>query len=300
MQQAVLVTGVSSGIGNSITRQLLKAGYRVFGSVRRRTDAARLSKELGASYRPLVFDVTDGKALAAAVVQVKKVLGKDKLAGLVNNAGVAVPGPLLELPVSEFRRQVEVNLVSVLAVTQAFFPLVRTSADGGGKPARIINISSVAGQFALPFLGPYAASKHGVEGLSDSLRRECLVNGVDVIVIDPGSVATPIWTKAKELDLSIYSRSPYLEAMTRMRDGMVTAGDHGIPPDRIGQLVVKVLAARRPRARYTLGSGRVMVWMSKHLLGVRFVDRLIGRNLGLIGKRRGGTQQPAGTPRHGA
>ena len=265
MKQAVLVTGVSSGIGNSIARQLLKAGYRVFGSVRKRTDAARLAKELGASYTPLVFDVTDGKALAAAVVQVRKILGKDKLAGLVNNAGVAVPGPLLELPVSEFRRQIEVNLVSVLAVTQAFFPLVRTSADADGKPARIINISSVAGQFALPFLGPYAASKHGVEGLSDSLRRECLINGVDVIVIDPGSVATPIWAKAKDLDLSIYSASPYLAAMTRMRDGMVTAGDHGIPPDRIGQLVVKILAARRPRARYMIGSGRVMVWMSRHL-----------------------------------
>jgi NAD(P)-dependent dehydrogenase (short-subunit alcohol dehydrogenase family) len=286
MKQAVLVTGVSTGIGNGIARQLVKAGFHVFGSVRKRTDATRLSKEFGSAYTPLIFDVTDGKALAAAAMLVKKALGSGKLAnrlsGLVNNAGVAVPGPLLELPVSEFRRQIEVNLVSVLAVTQAFFPLLRNASDAGGKPARIVNISSVAGQFALPFLGPYAASKHGVEGLSDSLRRECMLNGVDVVVIDPGSVATPIWDKAGELDLSIYSRSPYLQPMTRMRDGMVATGKRGLPPERIGQLVVRIFAARRPRARYVVGSGRVMVWMARHLLGVRMVDRFIGRSLGLM------------------
>jgi NAD(P)-dependent dehydrogenase (short-subunit alcohol dehydrogenase family) len=288
MKQAVLVTGVSSGIGYGIAGQLIRAGYHVFGSVRRRSDAVRLSKEFGASYTPLVFDVTDAKAVAAGAAAVSKALGsntprgklENKLSGLVNNAGVAVPGPLLELPVSEFRRQIEINLVSVLGVTQAFFPLLRNAVDEDGKPARIINISSVAGQFALPFLGPYAASKHGVEGFSDSLRRECLLYGIDVIVIDPGNVATPIWDKAGELDLSIYSRSPYLQPMTRMRDGMVAAGKRGLPPDKIGQLVVRVFAAGRPRARYMIGAG-AMVWMSQHLLGVRLVDRLIARNLGL-------------------
>jgi hypothetical protein len=290
MKQAVLVTGVSSGIGNSIARELIKAGYHVFGSVRKRADAARLSKELGAAYTPLIFDVTDRKAIAAAAALVKKTLGankpqdrlENKLSGLVNNAGVAVGGPLLEVPVSEFRRQLEVNLVSVLAVTQAFFPLLRNASDEVGKPARIITVSSVAGQFALPFLGPYAASKHGVEGLSDSLRRECMLYGIDVIVIDPGSVATPIWSKAEELDLSIYANSPYLQSLISMRDGMIAAGKRGLPPERIGKLVVRILGARRPRARYMIGSRRVMVWMSRHLLGARQVDRLIARNLGLM------------------
>lgn len=293
MKESVVVTGVSTGIGNGIARQLAAAGYHVFGSVRKEQDASRLAKELGAAYTPLLLDVTDPKGLAAAAASVATALASGsssgslagRLAGLVNNAGVAVPGPLLEMPLSEFRRQIEVNLVSVLAVTQAFFPLLRNGSDKGGRPARIVNISSVAGQFALPFLGPYAASKHGVEGLSDSLRRECLLNGVDVIVIDPGSVATPIWDKAKDLDLSPYSRSPYLESMTRLRDGMVATGKRGLPPERIGQLVVRIFAARRPRARYVIGSGRLMVWMSRHLLGVRMVDRLIGRNLGLTGKR---------------
>jgi NAD(P)-dependent dehydrogenase (short-subunit alcohol dehydrogenase family) len=284
---AIVVTGVSTGIGNGIARQLVKAGYHVFGSVRKRQDAARLSNEFGSDYTPLIFDVTDERAVNRAAAQVKKALGTQKLSGLVNNAGVAVPGPLLELPVSEFRRQIEVNLVSVLAVTQAFFPLLRKASDDGARPARIVNISSVAGQFALPFLGPYAASKHGVEGLSDSLRRECMVTGVDVVVVDPGSVATPIWDKAGELDLSIYSHSPYLLPMTRMRDGMVAEGKRGLQPDRIGKLVVRILEARRPRARYVVGSGKVMVWMSRHFLSVRFVDRIIAKNLGLNVRRDG-------------
>jgi NAD(P)-dependent dehydrogenase (short-subunit alcohol dehydrogenase family) len=290
---AIVVTGVSTGIGNSIARQLIRAGYHVFGSVRKRQDAARLSKEFGEAYTPLLFDVTDGKAVARAAALVTKALGTHKLSGLVNNAGVAVPGPLLELPVSEFRRQIEVNLISVLAVTQAFFPLLRRASDGGGRPARIVNISSVAGQFALPFLGPYAASKHGVEGLSDSLRRECMVTGVDVVVVDPGSVATPIWDKAGELDLSIYSHSPYLLPMTRMRDEMVAAGKRGLPPDKIGELVARILAARNPRVRYVIGSGKAMVWMSRHFLGARFVDRIIAKNLGL-NVRRGGDGARAG------
>jgi NAD(P)-dependent dehydrogenase (short-subunit alcohol dehydrogenase family) len=279
---AVVVTGVSSGIGNGTLRELIRAGYRVFGSVRRREDATRLSKEFGEAYIPLLFDVTDSKAVSRAAVSVQKALGKSKLSGLVNNAGIAVPGPLLELPITEFRRQIEVNLVSVLAVTQAFFPLLRTSSDDGEKPARIVNISSVAGQFALPFLGPYAASKHGVEGLSDSLRRECMLYGIDVVVIDPGSVATLIWNKGGEVDFSTYSRSPYLQPMIRMRERMTAAGKRGMPPERIGRLVVRILESRRPRARYVVGSGKVMVWMSRHFVSERQVDRIIAKNLGLI------------------
>jgi NAD(P)-dependent dehydrogenase (short-subunit alcohol dehydrogenase family) len=281
MKQAVLVTGVSSGIGNSIARQLVRAGYRVFGSVRKRADAVRLSKDLGASYTPLVFDVTDGKALAAAAVQVKKILGKDKLSGLVNNAGIAVPGPLLELPVSEFRRQIEVNLVSILAVTQAFFPLLRTASDSGGRPGRIVMISSVAGQIALPFLGPYAASKHGLEGLSDSLRRECMLFGVGVVVIEPASVATPIWNKAAALDLSVYADSPYREQLKRMKDSAVASGKRGSPPEAIGRLVARVLAARKPRARYMVGKGSAGIWLVTHFVGARLVDWALGRAIGL-------------------
>jgi len=280
---SILVTGVSTGIGNGITRQLVRAGYHVFGSVRKRRDAARLSKEFGSAYTPLIFDVTDGKAVTRAAALVKKALGPDKLSGLVNNAGVAVPGPLLELPVSEFRRQIEVNLVSVLVVTQAFFPLLRSRSDAGGRPARIINISSVAGQIAMPFLGLYAASKHGVEGLSDSLRRECMMYGVDVVVIDPATIATPIWSKAEKFDFSPYSRSPYLEPMKRMLKALPESGRNRTPPERIGRLVVGIFRAKRPRVRYIIGRGKTRVWISTHLLSPRSVDRMIARALGLGG-----------------
>jgi NAD(P)-dependent dehydrogenase (short-subunit alcohol dehydrogenase family) len=282
---AVLVTGVSSGIGNGTLRELVRAGFHVFGSVRRQGDADSLSREFGDSYSPLIFDVTDAAALAEAASRVEKELGGRKLSGLVNNAGVAVPGPLLELPVAEFRRQVEVNLVSVLAVTQAFFPLLKKTSDRGGGAARIVNISSVAGQIALPFLGPYAASKHGVEGLSDSLRRECMLYGVDVVVIDPASVATPIWDKAEALDLSPYERSPYREAIKRMKESMVASGRRGSRPEVIGRLVVKVLRARKPRARYMAGKGSAGIWAATHLVSVRVLDRLIGRAMGLMPPR---------------
>ena len=276
----VVVTGVSTGIGNGIARHLVGVGVRVFGSVRRHQDAERLSGELGERFVPLIFDVTDEAAVRRGAEEVRRRLEGERLSGLVNNAGIAVAGPLLEMPLEEFRRQIEVNLVSVLSVTQAFFPLLRAASDGA-RAGRIITISSVAGQFALPFLGPYAASKHGVEGLSDSLRRECLRNGVEVVVIDPGSVATPIWTKAKEQDLSAYSASPWLAAMTKMQAAMIASGRRGMAPERIGALVWKVLQARRPRARYVVGSGRALVWMARHLLSARFVDRVIARNLGL-------------------
>ena len=282
---AVVVTGVSTGIGNGTLRELVRAGFRVFGSVRKREDADRLSREFGEAYTPLIFDVTDAAAVAKAADAVRQALGSGKLAGLVNNAGVAVTGPLLEVPVSEFRRQIEVNLVSVLVVTQAFFPLLRRATDGAGTPARIVNISSVAGQIAAPFLGPYAASKHGVEALSDSLRRECLLYGVDVVVIDPATIATPIWDKGEDLDRSIYSASPFLAVMKRGAISAVAAGRRGSPPELVGRLVVRVLRARRPRARYMFGMGSAGIWIMTHLVSPRGADRIIGKALGLRPKK---------------
>ena len=281
MNGPVVVTGVSSGIGNGTARVLLARGFRVFGSVRRPEDAKRLSAELGAELTPLLFDVTDADAVKRAAEETRAALKGERLAGLVNNAGIAVPGPLLEMPVSELRRQLEVNLVSILTVTQAFFPLLRKASDGSGAPARIVNISSIAGTFALPFLGPYAASKHGVEGLSESLRRECMLYGVDVITLDPGSVASTMWDKADAIDLSPYAESPYLGPMMKLRQGMVSFGRKGSPPERVGAVVLRALTDRNPKVRYVIGQGNPLLWMSRRL-PKRFVDRMIGKNLGLL------------------
>lgn len=193
--RSVVITGTSTGIGWGTAKVLIGNGFRVFGSVRKVTDAERLAAEFGPNFVPLVFDVTDEAAVKAAADQVRAALAGEKLFGLVNNAGVAVAGPLLELPIKEFRRQIEINLIGVVITTQAFAPLLGVDRKLTGSSGRIVNIGSVGGRNAVPFLSPYNASKFAMEGLSESLRRELLPFGVDVIVIGPGAVATPIWAR---------------------------------------------------------------------------------------------------------
>ena len=172
--KAVVVTGASTGIGAACVSLLVENAYLVFASVRKDSDAAALVARHGASVAPLLFDVTDAESIAAAARDVEARLDGATLAGLVNNAGVAVPGPLLHLPIDDFRRQIEINLVAQLQVIQAFAPLLGAGAQRRGAPGRIVNMSSVAGRFAAPFLGAYAASKFGLEGMSDALRRELI------------------------------------------------------------------------------------------------------------------------------
>src|SRR5919108_313280 len=173
--KSVVVTGVSTGIGWGIVKVLLQKGFRVFGSVRKTQDAERLSEEFGENFVPLIFDVTDEAAVQAGARQVREQLKGETLFGLVNNAGIAVPAPLIHQDTDDFRHQLEVNLVSVLIVTKAFVPLLGSDRSLRGKPGRIINISSVSGKVGYPFLGAYAASKHGLEGFSESLRRELML-----------------------------------------------------------------------------------------------------------------------------
>ena len=180
--KSVVVTGASTGIGWACLKVLIAGGFRVFGGVRKQADADRLAKEFGANFTPLLFDVTDAAAVAAAAGKVRAALGGETLFGLVNNAGIAVPGPLLELSVEDFRRQIDVNLIGQFIVTQAFGPLLGADRSLKGPPGRIVMISSISGKTAFPFGGAYAASKFGLEGLSEALRRELMIFGVDVIV----------------------------------------------------------------------------------------------------------------------
>ena len=182
---SVVVTGASTGIGHAITGVLLERGFTVFGTVRKQVDADRLKAELGDAFTPLRMDVTDQPAILRAADQVRESLGKAKLAGLVNNAGIAVVGPLLHQPPADFRQQLEVNLVAPMMVTQAFAKLLGSDRTREGTAGRIVNISSVGGKIGGPFLGAYAASKHGLEGMSESLRRELMLYGIDVILIEP-------------------------------------------------------------------------------------------------------------------
>ena len=279
--QSVVVTGVSTGIGWGCAKVLIGKGFRVFGSVRKAADAARLSAEFGPNFVPLTFDVTDEAAVRAEAARVRQMLGGELLAGLVNNAGVAVAGPLMHLSIDDFRQQIEINLTGVVIVTQAFAPLLGAEPGVSGKPGRIVNISSVGGKNATPFLGPYSASKFALEGLSESLRRELMLFGVDVIVVAPGAVATPIWAKAEQLDLTPYANTAYAPALTRIRDYMVASGGKGLKPEVLGEAVWKALTVPNPKVRYTITPSPIEGLMTA-LMPKRMMDKAIGQRLGLV------------------
>ena len=216
--QSVVITGASTGIGWATAKLLLDRGFRVFGSVRKQADADRLKNEFGANFIPLLFDVTDEAAVWPPPREVRAALGGETLAGLVNNAGIAVAGPLLELAADEFRRQMDVNVIGPIIATQAFAPLLGSDPSLKGTPGRIVMISSVAGKNGNPLTSAYSASKFGIEGMSESLRRELMLFGIDVIIVAPGAVKTPIWDKADEVDISAYKNSPYFPALEKVRE----------------------------------------------------------------------------------
>ena len=279
--QHVVVTGVSTGIGHGTAQVLAQHGMHVFGSVRHREDAAALAAELGDRFTPLVFDITDEAAVAGAAASVREQLAGDQLVGLVNNAGVAVFGPLLHIPVADFRHQIDVNLVGPLIVTQAFAPLLGAAKDFAGTPGRIIMISSVGGRIASPFLGPYHAAKFGLEGLSDTLRRELQLYGVGVVIIEPGAVATPTWDKAEEVDVTRYTQTDYAPMLADWRRAMIAGGRQGLSPQDLGEAIYHALTAQRPPVRHAVLRGRFGNFDLPRLLPPRLVDRTITRRLGL-------------------
>lgn len=279
--QSVVITGVSTGIGHAAAKVMIARGFRVFGSVRNQADAERVQAELGGNFAPLIFDVVDTAAIAEAAACVREALGGSTLAGLVNNAGIAVSGPLLEVPESDYRKQLEVNLMGPFLVTQAFAPLLGADATLTGPPGRIVNISSVSGIRAMPFLGPYSASKFGLEGYSESLRRELMLFGIDVIVIGPGPVKTAIWDKAEEVDVEQYANSPYRPILERFQKVFISQGRDGYPADRLGELICTALTAAKPKVRYAAVKGRKMEKLMMQVASPRMLDKAIAKMLGL-------------------
>jgi NAD(P)-dependent dehydrogenase (short-subunit alcohol dehydrogenase family) len=273
---AVVVTGASSGIGEAIARHLASLGFHVFAGVRKEEDAGRLRE---AGLRPLELDVTDGDSIVAAKEQVEGIMG-GWLSGLVNNAGIAVSGPIEFLPVEEFRHQLEVNVVGQMAVTQAFLPLLRQARG------RIVNISSIGGRVALPLLGPYAASKFALEGLSDALRRELRPHGVEVVVVEPGGIKTPIWDKGNATADSLMESMPpeaselygdTVEAVRRR--SREVAEERGLPPEAVAEVVGEALTARKPRTRYLVGRDAKLRAAIAKRVPDRAMDALIDRGL---------------------
>ncbi len=281
MSLDALVTGASTGIGRSAVKVLVGHGWRVFAGVRKVADAESLRQEFGEAVEPLLFDVTDAAAVHRAADETRVKLGGQTLKGLVNNAGMAFGGPLAHQPIDQIRRVFEVNALGAVTVSQAFTPLLGADSSLSGGPGRIVNITSVAGRIAAPFLGDYAMSKHALEAFSDSLRRELMIYGIDVIVIGPGSVVTPIWDKAEATDESVYASTDYGPALKRFMAAFVKRGRQGLPAERIGEAIHLALTAAKPRARYAVLRGKFFNWTLPLLLPKRVLDRVIAKALGL-------------------
>jgi NAD(P)-dependent dehydrogenase (short-subunit alcohol dehydrogenase family) len=280
----VVVTGVSSGIGRATAELLLKEGYTVFGSVRREEDARRIGAELGERFTALLFDVTDRRAIEAAAAQVEKAVAPHTVTALVNNAGFACVGPLAHLPPDELRRQLEVNVVGLLQVTQAFLPLLGMKGNAQDPKGRVVNVGSVSGRIAYPFMGAYAASKHAVEALSDALRRELLMYGIDVIVVEPGTVRTPIVDKTTR-QLEAYLNTDYGTALYKLHDEEVRERLlSSMPVELVARLVLKAIEHPTPRARYPLPRGWLTGWILPRFLPPRLFDRLVARRIGIYSR----------------
>lgn len=269
MERTVVVTGASSGIGLACATRLARAGWRVYGGVRSDADAEALR---GVGAVPLRLDVTDSEQVTAAATTVGP-----ELHGLVDNAGIAIAAPLELVPLEELRRQLEVNVVGQVAVTQAFLPALR-SARG-----RVVLMGSIGGRSALPFLGPYAASKHALEAIADSLRLEVAPFGIAVSIVEPASIRTPIWEKgaarAEELgrELDPEAAGLYAERVARFRRVALSRGPGG-DPDGVAKTVEHALTASRPRARYVVGrDAHLRAWIER--LPTRLRDRVLSKAL---------------------
>jgi len=285
MSNDAVVTGASTGIGRAAVKVLVGHGWRVFAGVRKRADADSLRQEFGDKVVPLLFDVTEASAVRAAADEVRAKLGGQTLKGLVNNAGMGLGGPLMHQPVDEIRRVFEVNVFGAVTVSQAFIPLLGADKTLAGGPGRIVNITSVGGILAPPFIGDYVMSKHALEAFTDTLRRELLLYGIDVIAIGPGAVATPIWDKAEQSDLSAYANTDYAESVKKFFDFFITRGrKEGLPPAIIGETIYTALTAAKPKARYAVVPKKFANWTIPRLLPKRTLDRIIGKGLGLTRK----------------
>jgi NAD(P)-dependent dehydrogenase (short-subunit alcohol dehydrogenase family) len=277
--RSALITGASTGIGRATALRLDAAGWRVFAGVRREEDAEALLQAGSERLRPLILDVTEAEQIAAAAAQVEAEAGG--LEGLVNNAGVAIPAPLETVPIEDLRRQIEVNLIAQVAVTQALLPSIRR-AHG-----RVVFIASIGGRIAFPMNGPYHMAKFGVEAAGDVFRQELRPWRISVSIVEPGSIATPIWERgtrtAEEVQERAGSRQEalYGQAMERLREVARDLAERGIPPEKVADAIEHALTAQRPRSRYLVGLDAKVQARLKPLIPTPLFDRIVARMMGL-------------------
>ncbi len=271
----VVITGASSGIGEACARHLDALGFTVWAGVRRQEDGEALARMTSPRLRPLMLDVTDPESIAAAGRTLAEGLSETGLSGLVNNAGISVAGPLELLPLSDVRTQFEVNLFGALAMTQTLLPLLRR---GRG---RLVNISSIAGRAATPFLGAYCGSKFALEAMSDALRLELAPWGISVSLVEPGAIQSQIWQRGTMAATRILGQVEpgsfqlYARQLSRMQEVIGQAAKRAIPAETVARVVAHALTAPRPRIRYLVGKDARFRALLKWMLPDRAQDRLL-------------------------
>ncbi len=283
--RTVLITGVSTGIGKSIAEILINNKFFVIGSVRKKEDASYLKEKYSDKFEYVIFDVTNKDAIENSKKEVKSIIDKNKsyLCCVINNAGVALGGPLRYLDVEVYKKQFEVNYFGLINVTKTFLDLL---IDSNRYPLKnkIINIGSISGKRSYPFVGPYTSSKFALEGLTDSLRRELLIHDIDVVLIEPGPIKTEIWNKVPDIEDNPFFKTEYGDALRKFNDVYVKMGKYGLHPDLVGKLALKILLTNKPKTRYVITPAKLMNYIIPGFLPDRWVDRLVGKMLGLIKK----------------
>ncbi|MFN7055402.1 SDR family NAD(P)-dependent oxidoreductase [Hyphomonas sp.] len=282
LPQSVVVTGASTGIGRAAARHMAAKGWTVFAGIRSEADAAALLDGASGDLRPLRLDVTKPEDVESAVSLISAALGNRRLAGLVNNAGIAKMGPLAIQPLADFEAHFTVNVFGLLRITQALVPLLGADPAREGAPGRIITITSVGGRIASPFLGAYVATKHANEAMSDTLRRELAIYGIDAIAIGPGSVKTPIWDKAeKDNESGPYAGSDWAEALKIFERTMLNGGRTGLSPEKIAEVIEAALSDPKPKARYAPVPDKLTNFTIPTRLPKRMLDRIFISRFGL-------------------
>ncbi len=275
--RSVLITGASTGIGRATALHLDRAGWKVFAGVRREDDAEGLRAAGGERLAPLMLDVTEAEQIAAAAERVSAEV-PGGLDGLVNNAGIAVPGPLETLSIEDFRRQIEVNMTAHVAVTQALLPSIRAARG------RVVFISSIGGRVALPLTGAYHAAKFGLEAVGDVFRQELRPWGIKVAIVEPGSIDTPIWERGEltaDETATPEREALYGKVVEGYRKVIKDTAERGIPPRKVAKAIEHALTAKRPRARYLVGLEAKLGARIKLLLPTPVFDRIVARQMNL-------------------
>ena len=282
--KSIVITGTSTGIGYACSKHFIEQGYKVFGSVRNNNDAERISNDLGTNFIPLIFDVTDETAVKESVKVVENHIGDQKLSGLINNAGLGVMGTIQSLTAEQFKYQFDVNVLGVFHCCQAYLDLLGADKNRKGDPGKIINISSISGEIGMPFMSAYNMSKFGLEGFSEGIRRELLMYGIDVVVIAPGPIKTPIWKKINQKDeVKRYDNSDFRESLARAMKMTDKMEQIGFEPIVIAERALSIIESKKNNTRYRIDPTRMQNILLQ-LFPKRIADRMIAKRMNIIRK----------------